>query len=350
MNTPIADIQSQRNLLQDKLNTPLCIGGKSIPQRLVLAPMTYLGHIAYRELLSSFGECGLLFSEMCSAKTIPHENQNVSAFFRWNETERSRLAFQLFGSEPDKMAAAAQRIQSEGLFGVDINFGCSVKSIIHRNCGASLLKSPERAVAIVTAVRKAIAIPLFVKFRTGWQDSPHAAVDMAQRFEDAGADALTFHPRVAPDRRSRPPKWEYIGLVKDAVSIPVFGNGNVFSAEDCLNMLRLTGCDGVAIGRMAIARPWLFAQWSLGFIPPRDIYQSTIKELIRLLPKYFEPSRAMRRLKRFALYYAGNFRFGHVFYSKMRNAACLEEANGIVDQFFATDPEITNRPNMNFFH
>jgi nifR3 family TIM-barrel protein len=338
------------NVLAEILNTPLAIGNQSIQQRLVLAPMTYLGHIAFRELLASFGGCGLLFSEMCSAKTIPYENPEVSTFFSWNDSERSRLVLQIFGSEPDVMADAARRIEAEGLFGVDINFGCSVQNICSRNCGASLLKTPALAVRIVAAVRKAISVPLFVKFRTGWQDTPHTAVDLARRFEDAGADALTFHPRVAPDRRSRPPKWAYIGLVKDAVLIPVFGNGNVFSPEDCLKMLQTTGCDGVAVGRLAIARPWLFAQWSSGYHPPADIYQSTIKELIRLLAKHFEPKRALRRLKRFSQYYAGNFRFGHTFYSRMRNAACLEDASGIVDHFFATGPEMTDRPNMNFFN
>jgi nifR3 family TIM-barrel protein len=312
--------------------------------------MTYLGHIAYRELVASFGGCGLLFTEMCSAKTIPHENPKASAFFRWNEVEKSKLVCQIFGSDPDIMAAAAGRIEAEGLLGVDINFGCSVKNICTRNCGASLLKSPALAAKIVATVRKSISIPLFVKFRTGWQDDPQIAMDLARRFEEAGADALTFHPRVAPDRRSRPPKWAYIGLVKDAVSIPVLGNGNVFSPEDCLKMLQSTGCDGVAVGRMAIARPWLFAQWSQGFQPSEDIYRVTLKKFIYLLAQHFDPKRALRRLKRFALYYSGNFRFGHAFYTRMRNAACLEDASRIADQFFATPPEMTDRPNMNFFN
>jgi tRNA-dihydrouridine synthase len=131
------------------------------------------------------------------------------------------------------------------LFGVDINLGCSNTTICRRNCGAALLKTPDLAAEIVASVREAISCPLTVKFRTGWKDDPNPAIQFAKRFEDAGADALIFHPRVAPDRRSRPAKWEYIGLVKQAVRIPVFGNGDVFDRNDCLRMIQETGCDGI---------------------------------------------------------------------------------------------------------
>jgi tRNA-dihydrouridine synthase len=209
------------------------------------------------------------------------------------------------------MAAAAQRIETEGFFGIDINFGCSDVSICRQSCGAAILKAPDLAAKIVAAIRKSVSIPLFVKFRTGWKDDPQAAVDLAKRFEDAGADALTYHPRVAPDRRSRPPKWEYIGMVKQTVSIPVFGNGNVFDQQDCWNMLQTTGCDGVAIGRMAIARPWLFAEWSDGLKVDKKIYFETaaLKDLLSIfrpisnLGTLFLPGFKMpiicRRLKRF---------------------------------------------------
>jgi tRNA-dihydrouridine synthase B len=121
---------------------------------------------------------------------------------------------------------------------LDINFGCSANSICRQHCGAAILKDPNLAVKIVSSVRNAVSIPLFVKFRTGWKDDPMIPVGLAKRFEDAGADALTFHPRVSPDRRARLPKWEYIGFVKNAVSIPVFGNGNIFDVKDCLTMMK----------------------------------------------------------------------------------------------------------------
>ncbi|MBI5894957.1 MAG: tRNA-dihydrouridine synthase family protein, partial [Desulfobacterales bacterium] len=246
------------------ISRPLTIGRRTIAGRLVLAPMTLLGHVAFRHLLDELGGCALMFSEMCSGARIPTENRHTSSYFRWRDEEAGRLAIQILGSDGGRMAAAARRIEAEGLFGVDINLGCAVKEICKFNQGAALLKEPAAAAGLVRQVRQAVQCPLMVKFRTGWQDDPAIPVDLARRLEDAGADALTFHPRVAPDVRTRPARWEYIALVKAAVSIPVFGNGDVFDAQDCLKMLTTTGCDGVALGRLGIARPWSFAHWAGG--------------------------------------------------------------------------------------
>ena len=330
------------------LNRPLAVGGRRIANRLVLAPMTFLGHVAFRQLVTEQGGCGLLWTEMCSSRSIPRENPRVSAVFRWRESELSTLVCQLFGSDPAVMAEAARRVEAEGFFGVDINFGCSVGAICKRDCGAALLKDPLRAERIVAAVRRAVRIPLFVKYRTGWTDDPAPAVALAERFQDAGADALVFHPRVAPDRRSRPPRWSYIGLVKRAVSIPVFGNGNVFAAEDCLRMLTQTGCDGVALGRIAVARPWIFADWTGGMTPEPDIDRETALRLAALLEDHFDPDRALRRYKKFATYFSSNFRFGHTLFSRLKNAANMADVRRTLDSFFSADPERNRRPNLNF--
>jgi len=335
--------------LANTLNKSLSIGNRSIAKRLVLAPMAFVGNIAFRELVEKFGGYGLLFTEMCSAKRIQNENRYISSYFRWRDPELGYLVCQIFGSDPAIMAAAAQRIETEGFFGIDINFGCSDVSICRQNCGAAILKAPDLAARIVVAVRKSVSIPLFVKFRTGWKDDPQAAVDLAKRFEDAGADALTYHPRVAPDRRSRPPKWAYIGMVKQTVSIPVFGNGNVFDQQDCWNMLQTTGCDGVAIGRMAIARPWLFAEWSDGLKVDKKIYFETASSLAKLMLKHFSPTKALRRFKRFAFYFSANFKFGHTLFTGIQNAHNMQEAETILFRFFKTPAETLSRPNMNFF-
>jgi nifR3 family TIM-barrel protein len=331
------------------LNQSLSIRDKTIHKRLVLAPMTNLGHVAFRELVSTYGGYGLLFSEMCSAKRIPQENRYVSHYFRWRDVERDRLVCQIFGADPKIMAVAARRIAKEGFFGVDINFGCSVFSICRQNCGAELLKDPDRAVRIVARVREAVAIPLFVKFRIGWKDAPEAAIDLAKRFEAAGADALTFHPRVAPDRRNRPAKWGYIKLVKKSVSIPVFGNGDVFDHTDCWKMLQTTGCDGVAIGRLAIARPWIFAVWVDGFKADSTIYFESAKNLAELLARHFDSTSALKRFKKFAQYFCANFRFGHTFYKMIRNAQDMAQAVTIMCRFFEDKPEILSKPNLNLF-
>ena len=335
--------------LAEYLRQPLKIGGKSIDTRLVLAPMSFLGHIAFRELVSRYGGYGLLFSEMCSAKAIPHENLFVSPYFRWRDEERSRLICQIFGAEPRIMAEAARRIENEGLFGIDINLGCSNTAICRRNCGAALLKNPDLATAIVAAVRAAVSCPVTVKYRTGWKDDPHPAVNLAIRFEEAGADALTFHPRVAPDRRSRPPKSAYIGLVKQAVSIPVFGNGDIFDRNDGMKMITETGCDGIALGRMAIARPWIFAEFLDTLQTSRELFREAAIQLIQLLEFHFDPIRAIKRFKRFSFYFCANFRFGHALYTRIVNAVDLSEIETIIEWFFEQSPDIQSRPNMNFF-
>jgi nifR3 family TIM-barrel protein len=335
--------------LASRVNRPLTIGPATIDRRLVLAPMTFLGHIAFRELLADFGGYGLLFGEMCNARRVPHEIKAGSAYFCWRETERRYLVMQLFGADPAVMATAARIVEDSGLFGVDLNFGCSVAPICKQQCGAALLKTPDRAARIVEAVRRAVAIPVFVKFRTGWADDPAIPVDLARRFQSAGADALTYHPRVAPDRRARPPRWSYIKQVKDAVSIPVFGNGDVFDEADCQRMLDTTGCDGVAIGRMAIARPWLMAQMAGMLSPDPGIFRRTAMALLKLIERHFDKRRALRRYKKFALYYSANFKFAHSFCKRIGNAPDLETVKTELEAFFRRDPETVARPNMNFF-
>lgn len=331
------------------LNAPLQIRDRRIANRLVLAPMSGLGNVAFRELLAEYGGPGLMFMEMCSARSIPQENRHVSPVFRWRDAELPWLVCQIFGDSPADMAAAAQRIENEGFFGVDLNFGCSVARICKRNCGAALLKSPDRAVSIVKAVRQAVKFPVLVKFRTGWTDAPAPAVDLARRFEAAGADALTFHPRVAPDRRARPPKWAYIAEVKSAVSIPVFGNGNVFTAADCEAMLLKTGCDGVALGRGAVARPWVFAEMIHGQRFGPEAYAEMFNRLLDLLAAHYDQTRALRQFRKAAGYMAAYFRYGHAFNKRLRQASDLGELRMRINEFLQTRPELSAAPNLNFF-
>ncbi|MFZ5570007.1 MAG: tRNA dihydrouridine synthase [Thermodesulfobacteriota bacterium] len=329
---------------------PLQIGNKRIHNRLFLAPMSGLGHVALRELIAAFGGHGLLFTEMCNARMLPHENRLISTVFRWRDAELPHLVCQLLGDDPEIMAAAAERVAEERFFGVDLNMGCAVTGICRQNCGAALLHNPDLAVQIIRSVRNRVTIPVFVKYRTGWTDDCDNAVSLAKRFQDAGADALTFHPRVAPDRRSRPPKWEYIRKVKENVAIPVFGNGNVFDENDYRSMLATTGCDGIAIGRIAVAKPWIFRVWTEGYQPPRDIYKSTALKMADLLESHFEPAVALKHFKKFALYFSGNFRFGHAVQKQLFPANCMDDIRQNIQRVFDTDPEESVRPNLNLFN
>lgn len=329
--------------LSEFFNTPLTIGNRQIYGRLVLAPMSKIGHPPFRQLVSGFGGCALLFSEMCSANAIANNSAHKLSGFIWHKDELPHLVCQLYGSDPMQMAKAAEQVGSEGFFGVDLNFGCSVSALCRKNCGAAILKNPALADQIISAIRRAVSIPIFVKFRTGWEDNPKIPVALAKRFEDAGADALSFHPRVAPDKRTRPPKWEYIGLVKQAVSIPVFGNGNVFDIEDCEKMIRMTGCDGVMLGRIAVAKPWSFAQWSAGFDPKADIYRECAVKLLDLLINYFGEQTALRRFHKFAAYYSGNFCFGHRFFADVCKAKDIATLKDTLTHFFEHQPEINSK-------
>ena len=333
----------ERERLAALLNLPLRIGKRTIDGRLVLAPMARLGNAAFRELLSGYGGASLMFTEMTSARSVPGGKGYVEGLV-WRRDEPPSLACQLFGNEPERMAEAARWLEEWGFFGVDINFGCSVAVICRKRCGAALLREPELAGRIVDAVRRAVSIPLLVKFRTGWKDDPGGAVDLARRFEDAGADALTFHPRVAPDVRTRPPRWDYIRLVKEAVGIPVFGNGNVFHARDCLAMIDNTGCDGVSLGRLALMRPWVFSEWRGRLDPGPSAFRDAALEFARLAVRHFGEAAALRRFLQFAKYYAANFKFGHSLSARLSRAGSLGRAEEEIRDFFRDPVEILDSP------
>ncbi|MBT8762918.1 tRNA-dihydrouridine synthase family protein [Desulfohalobiaceae bacterium Ax17] len=337
------------NSLKSFLNTPLKIGRKEIAKRVILAPMAGLTHIAFREILDDFGGYGLTYTEMCNARALPHENRYKSPVFSWRDSEAVHLVCQIYGSEPEVMTRAAVRIESEGLFGVDVNMGCSVAGICHKNAGAALLKDPGLALSIVRSIREAVSCPLIIKYRTGWEDKPEPAIRLAQEFEQAGVDALIFHPRVAPDRRSRPPKWEYIKKVQKAVSIPVFGNGNVFSPEDCARMLDTTNCAGIALGRMAIAKPWIFAEMTEGFEPYPELYPQVALKMVELLWTYFEPTRAIKLFKKFALYFCANFVFGNSILNGFMKVQTKENIIKYIEKTFTPCPQLAPKPNSILF-
>ena len=335
--------------LSQYLLRDLKIKDRVIRNRIVLSPMAGIGHIAFRQLVAEYGGFGLLFTGMCNAKSLPHENPEVSNVFKWRKEELGYLVCQIFGPDPQSMAKAASRIEKEGFFGVDLNFGCSVAAICKKGCGAALLKNPELSAQIVKAVRNAVSIPVFVKFRIGWENKVQFPVDMAKRFEAAGADALTFHPRIAPDRRSRAPRRDVIRLVKEAVTIPVFGNGNLFSHDDCIRMIKQTDCHGLSVGRMAVARPWIFAQWSRHFIPEKDIFYESASRYTKILQEYYPDHIAVKMFKKFSSYFCGNFKFGHQILKKLLHAETMTDIQNKLTSIFESDPEILEIPNSSIF-
>jgi len=339
--------ESVKQTLAERLNQPLAIGGRPVANRLWLAPMAGLGHVAYREVLAGYGGCGLMFTEMCGSRAVPTENPAVSTVFRWRDEELPRLVCQIVGSIPRDLVRAARRVEDEGFFGIDINMGCSASGVIKRNSGAALLRDPDAALAAVESVRREVSIPLFVKFRTGWTPDIKPAVALARSFESAGVDCLVFHPRVAPDKRTRPPILDHIRAIKEAVSIPVFGNGDVVTPEDCLTMLDRTGCDGVSIGRMAIARPWLFAEWTSGFMSGETAFRDYALQLADTLESCYDPIRALKRYRLFTVFFAANFAFGHSLQSRFLAARSMDDVRIAVRENIRPGMRLNKRPNMN---
>lgn len=334
--------------LKTLLTRPLAIGGKTIATRLTLAPMAFLSHVALRRLVRGYGGCGLYFSEMCSARAVLQENRHVSPYFKWDDLEAGQLVFQLLGAEPEVMAQAARRLESFGFFGVDLNFSCAAGVIRKTGGGAALLKNPDLALRIAATVRQAVSMPVSVKFRLN-DGQPEFAAAFAKSLENAGVDAITFHPRLSSDRRGRRPLRAVIGLVKQNVKIPVFGNGDIFDAATARQVLRDTGCDGLSLGRIAVARPWIFAEMLEDFQASLADYRQAALEMARFLDASFPPEQALRRYQRFMQYFCANFLYGHGFYPKIKTADNMPAALEATRRFFDTNPAVNELPNMNQF-
>ena len=234
------------------------IGSLTLENMTVFAPLAGITNLPLR-LLSKQAGCGLVCSEMISSNGLVH--QSVKTLQLLDSTEQEKpLSIQIFGSDPDIMAKAAGIVEESGADILDINLGCSVKKVIKTGAGSALMKTPDIAESIFKAVRKAIKIPLTVKIRSGWDSSGNQAVYIAKLAEDCGVDAVAVHPRTATQGFQGKADWSVIARVKQAVSIPIIGNGDIIEAEDALDMQAQTGCNGVMIGRAAIGRPWIFSR------------------------------------------------------------------------------------------
>lgn len=234
------------------------IGPYTLKAPTVLAPLAGITHLPFRLMIKAAG-CGLVCSEMVSANGLVHRSKKTRQLMD-SSPEEKPLSIQLFGSDPDMMAEAARMVEAAGADILDINFGCSVKKILKSGSGVVLMKEPEKSKRILEAVRQAIQIPLTIKVRTGWDASGRQALEIAHIAQDAGVAAVAVHPRTATQGFSGKAHWPLIKTVKETLSIPVIGNGDILTAADALSMFRQTGCDAVMIGRAALSNPWIFSQ------------------------------------------------------------------------------------------
>jgi tRNA-dihydrouridine synthase B len=238
---------------------PIHIGHIKIDPPLSLAPMAGHTNHAFRTLVRDLGGCGLACTELISSNIMKNSGvKRTLHMFDWTPDERP-FAVQLFGNDPAAMAMAAQVVVDYGADIVDINMGCWVPKVAGKGGGAALLKDVCTATAVVEAVVKAVDVPVTVKVRSGWEAGDNTAVPFAKAAEQAGVKAIAVHGRYAKQGFQGDADWDVIRQVKEIVSIPVFGNGDVKNAQDAARMLRLTGCDGLMIGRAALSQPWIFA-------------------------------------------------------------------------------------------
>ena len=237
---------------------PLTIGGITLKNNLILAPMAGVTDLPFRLLCSEQG-AGMSGMEMVSAKAILYGNKNTEGLLAIHPQE-GPVSLQLFGSDPKIVSEMAARIEKRPFAVLDLNMGCPVPKIVGNGEGSALMREPKLAGEIIAATVKAISKPVTVKIRKGFDEAHVNAVEIAKIAEDAGAAAVAVHGRTREQFYSGEADWEIIARVKEAVSIPVIGNGDVTDGESARRMLSETGCDGVMIGRAARGNPWLFAE------------------------------------------------------------------------------------------
>ena len=263
------------------------IGNLTLDNNVILAPLAGITNLPFRLLAKASG-CGLVCSEMISANGLVYQSGKTEQLLN-SAPEEKPLSVQIFGSAPDIAAEAAAIVESKGADIVDINFGCSVRKVIKTGSGAALMRTPQQAEALLTAVRKAIRIPLTIKIRSGWDASGREALNIAGIAQDCGVDAIAVHPRTAGQQFRGRADWSIIAAVKKSVGIPVIGNGDIVSARDALKMLEETGCDAVMIGRRAIGNPAIFSR-VIARINGGEPAQEDLSQRFDMMTHYFKAS------------------------------------------------------------
>jgi nifR3 family TIM-barrel protein len=234
------------------------IGPVELSSPFAVAPMAGMTDTAFRRLVKRHGGCGLVVTEMVSSEGLVRGIDRTLEYAEYTEEERP-ISIQIFGGDPDKMAAAAQIVEGMGADIVDVNMGCPVPKIAKHNAGCSLMREPQHAAKVVAAMTKAVTIPVTVKMRAGWNDEERNAPRLARMVEDAGAAAVTIHGRTAAQSYSGSADWELVAEIADALTIPVFGSGDCIEPQQVLDRMRM-GVEGVLVGRGVLRNPWILSQ------------------------------------------------------------------------------------------
>ena len=234
------------------------IGSVTLPSPFAIAPMAGMTDTAFRRLVKRHGGCGLVVTEMVSAEGLIRGIDRTLEYAEYTEEERP-ISIQIFGGDPDKMAAAAQIVEGMGADIVDVNMGCPVPKIAKHNAGCSLMREPGHAASVIAAMTRAVKIPVTVKMRAGWNDDERNAPVLARMVQDAGASAIAVHGRTAQQSYSGSADWDLVARIAADLTIPVLGSGDCIEPEQIINKMR-SGVEGVLVGRGVLRNPWILAQ------------------------------------------------------------------------------------------
>ena len=319
---------------------PLNIGGVVLDSPVILAPMAGVTDLPFRLLCRRKG-AGLLCMEMVSAKAIYYNNRNTEALLEIHP-EETPVSLQLFGSDPKLMGEMAKKIEERPFSILDINMGCPVPKVVNNGEGSALMKNPELAGEIMASVVKAIDKPVTVKIRKGFNDENVNAVELAKIAEDAGVVAIAVHGRTREQYYSGSADWDIIRQVKEAVSIPVIGNGDVTDCNSAKRLLEETGCDGIMIGRASRGNPWIFERiqsyLATGVMPEpvsKEEMRQTILEHAKLMVQYKGEYMAIREMRKHVSWYTAGMKNSAAFRGKINTMETMEELTDSVNQLFA---------------
>ncbi len=313
----------------------LKIGNVELENRYILGPMAGVTDLPFRLLCKEQG-AGLLCMEMVSAKAIYYNNRNTESLLEIHPDE-TPVSLQLFGSDPKIMSEMAKRIEERPFAILDVNMGCPVPKVVRNGEGSALMKEPKLVYEIVSALVKAIDKPVTVKIRKGFDDDHVNAVEIAKIIEEAGAAAVAVHGRTREQYYSGKADWDIIRQVKEAVSIPVIGNGDVTSPQKADELVRRTGCDGIMIARGAEGNPWIFSEmihWEeTGELPPRpdkDEIREMMLKHARLQLEYKGEFCGIREMRKHVAWYTKGLKGAARLREKVNAVESLEELENLL--------------------
>ncbi len=314
------------------------VGNVKIRGNLILAPMAGVTDLPFRLLCKEMG-ADLIYTEMVSAKGIYYDNKNTENLLQVLEEERP-VSLQLFGSDPELMAEMAKKIEHRNFDILDINMGCPVPKVVNNGEGSALLQNPKQIGKIVRAVSSAINKPLTIKIRKGFADSDCNAVEIAKIIEDNGGAAVAIHGRSREQYYTGKADWDVIAKVKEAVTIPVFGNGDVTSPETAKRLIDHTGCDGIMIARGVRGNPWLFSQiktyLETGIHLPRPSVEEVtqmIKRHARLQVQYKGEYLGIREMRKHVAWYTTGYPESARLRSMVNEVETLEALDELLDSY-----------------